>query len=43
MGQGIWFALSFIKVVCDAVIEIKQEFTLISLVTAELFNEHKIL
>ena len=40
--QSIWFAFSFIRAVCDAVIETKQKFTSVSLTTAELFNEYKI-
>ena len=43
MGQGIWFAPSFTRVVCDAVVETRQEFTSVSLVMAELFDGHEIL
>ena len=43
MGQGILFAPSFTKAVCDAVVELRQKFTSASLVTAELFDEHEIL
>ena len=43
INQSIWFAPSFIRVVCDAVVEMKQKFTSANLATAELFNKHKIL
>ena len=40
--QGIWFILSFIRVVCDVIIKMKQEFILMNLITAELFDEYEI-